>query len=94
MTPDAAAVIACESVLEPILEQLIAVLEEQSANFAGRVGEALERLGAAAADASLMISAAILETLGPIPPERRWALVGRSPRCSPPVQPAQLPTRQ
>ena len=28
MTPDAAAVIACESVLEPILEQLTAVLEE------------------------------------------------------------------
>ena len=28
MTPDAAAVIACESVLEPILGQLTAVLEE------------------------------------------------------------------
>ena len=57
MNPDVAALIACESVLEPILEQLIAVLEEDFANFAGPVGEALERLRAAAADASLMISA-------------------------------------
>ena len=94
MTPDAAALITCESALEPILEQLTAVLEEHSANFAGPVGEALERLRATAADASLTISAVILETLGPIPPERRWALVGRSPRRSPPVQPRQLPTRQ
>ena len=73
MTSDAAALIACESVLEPILEQLTAVLEEHSANFAGPVGEVLERLRATAADASLTISAAILEALGPIPPERRWA---------------------
>jgi len=35
MTSDAAVLIACESVLEPILEQLTAVLEEHSANFAG-----------------------------------------------------------
>ena len=73
MTSDAAVLIACESVLEPILEQLTAVLEERSANFAGPVGEVLERLRATAADASLTISAAILEALGPIPPERRWA---------------------
>ena len=39
-----AALIACESVLDPILEQLTTVLEEHSANFAGAVAEALERL--------------------------------------------------
>jgi hypothetical protein len=77
MSSNLAALIACESVLDPILEQLIAVLDEHSANFAGPVAEALERLRSAAADTSLTISAAILETVGPIPPGRRWALVGR-----------------
>jgi hypothetical protein len=38
------ALIACESVLDPILEQLTAVLEEHSANVAGPVADALERL--------------------------------------------------
>ena len=71
MNSNPAALIACESVLDPILEQLITVLEEHSANFAGPVVEALERLRSTAADTSLTISAAILETLGPIPPQRR-----------------------
>ena len=83
MNSNAAALIACESLLDPLLEQLITVLDEHSGNFAGPVAEALERLRATAADASVTISAAILETLGPTPPERRWVLVGRSPRCSP-----------
>ena len=69
MNPDAAALIACESVLEPILEQLTVLLEEHSATSAGPVAEVLERLRATAADASLTISDAILESLGPIPPE-------------------------
>ena len=77
MTPNPAALIACESVLDPILEQLTTVLDEHSANFAGPVGEALERLRSTAADTSLTISAALLETLGPIPPQRRWALLVR-----------------
>ena len=77
MTPDATALIACESVLDPLLKQLAAVLEEHSAKFAGPVAEALERLRSTAADTSLTISAAIMETLGPIPPRRRWALAGR-----------------
>jgi len=47
------------------------VLDEHSANFAGPVAEALERLRSTAADTSLTISAAILETLGPMPPQRR-----------------------
>ena len=94
MSSDLAALIACESALDPILEQLAAVLDEHAANLAGPVADALERLRSTAADTSLTISAALLETLGPIPPERRWALVGRSPHCSPPVQPGQLPTRQ
>lgn len=75
MTPDAAALIACESVLDPLLEKLTAVLAEHSANLAGPVADALQRLQSTAADTSLTISAAILETLGPIPPRRRWALV-------------------
>jgi hypothetical protein len=81
MNSDAVALIACESLLDPILERLTAVLNEHSANFAGPLAEALERLRSAAAEASLMISAAILESLGPIPPERRWALVGRTDPC-------------
>ena len=44
MSSNPAALIACESVLDPILEQLTTVLEEHSANFAGAVAEALERL--------------------------------------------------
>jgi hypothetical protein len=76
MTSNPAALIACESVLDPILEQLTAVLDEHSVNFAGPVAEALDRLRSTAADTSMAISAAILETLGPIPPRRRWALVG------------------
>ena len=75
MNSNPAALIACESVLDPILQQLIAVLDEHSANFAGPVAEALERLRSTAADTSVTISAAILETFGPIPPQRRWALV-------------------
>jgi len=39
-------------------EQLTAVLDEHSANFAGPVAEALERLRSTAADTSLTISAA------------------------------------
>ena len=77
MNSNLAALIACESVLEPLLEQLTTVLDEHSANLAGPVAEALERLGSTAADTSLTISAAIMETLGPIPPRRRWALAGR-----------------
>jgi hypothetical protein len=42
-----------------------------------RVAEALDRLQSTAADTSMAISAAILETLGPIPPRRRWTLVVR-----------------
>jgi hypothetical protein len=79
MYSNAAALIACESVLDPILEQLTTVLDEHSANFAGPVADALERLRSTAADTSLTVSAAILETLGPIPPRRRWALVRRPP---------------
>ena len=75
MNSNLAALIACESVLEPILEQLTTVLEEHSANLAGPVADALERLGSTAADTSLTVSVAIMETLGPIPPRRRWALV-------------------
>ena len=77
MTSNPAALIACESVLDPILEQLTTVLDEHSANFAGPVAEALDRLQSTAADTSMTISAAILETLGPVPPRRRWALVER-----------------
>jgi len=77
MNSNPAALIACESPLDPILEQLAAVLDEHSSNFAGPVAEALERLRSTAADTSVTISAAILETLGPIPPRRRWALVVR-----------------
>ena len=75
-----ATLIACESVLDPILERLAMVLDEHSPNFAGPVAEALERLQSTAADTSLTISGAILETLGPIPPRRRWALVERADR--------------
>ena len=58
MTSNPAALIACESVLDPILEQLTTVLDEHSANFAGPVAEALERLRSTAADTSVTISAA------------------------------------
>jgi len=58
MNSNPAALIACESVLDPILEQLTAVLDEHSANFAGPVAEALQRLRSTAADTSLTISAA------------------------------------
>jgi len=75
MNSNPAALIACESVLDPILQQLTAVLDEHSANFADPVAEALERLRSTAVDTSMTISAAILETLGPIPPQHRWALV-------------------
>ena len=78
MSSDAVALIVCESVLDPILERLTTVLDEHSANFAGPLVEVMERLRSTATEASLTISAAILETLGPIPPERRWALVGRT----------------
>ena len=78
MTSNPAALIACESVLDPILQQLTTVLDEHSASFAGPVAEALDRLQSTAADTSMAISAAILETLGPVPPRRRWALVGRT----------------
>ena len=77
MTSNPAALLACESVLDPILEQPATVLDEHSANLADPVAEALERLRSAAAETSVTISAAILETLGPIAPGRRWALVGR-----------------
>ena len=77
MNSNLAALIDCESGLDPILEQLTTVLDEHSANFAGPVAEALERLRSTAADTSLTISAAILERLGPIPAHRRWALVAR-----------------
>ena len=77
MSANPVALIACESVLDPILEQLATVLDEHSVNFAGPVAEALERLHSTAADTSVAISAAILETLGPIPPRRGWALVVR-----------------
>ena len=46
MNSSAAALIACESLLDPLLEQLITVLDEHSGNFAGPVAEALERLRA------------------------------------------------
>ncbi len=78
MNSNPAALIACESVLDPILEHLATVLDEHSANFAGPVAEALGRLRSTAADTSVAISAAILESLGPVPPRRRWALVGRA----------------
>ena len=77
MTSNPAALIACEAVLDPILEDLATVLDERSTNFAGPVAEALDRLRSTAADTSVTISAAILETLGPVPPRHRWALVGR-----------------
>jgi len=77
MTSNPAALIVCESVLDPILEQLATVLDEHSVKFAGPVAEALEGLRSTAADTSVAISAAILETVGPIPPRRRWALVVR-----------------
>jgi len=80
MNTNLATLIACESVLDPILERLAMVLDEHSPNFAGPVAEALERLQSTAADTSLTISGAILETLGPIPPRRRWALVERADR--------------
>ena len=77
MTSNPAALIACESVLDPILEQLTTVLEEPlGEHFEGPVAEALGRLRLTAADTSVATSAAILETLGPVPPPRRWALVG------------------
>src|SRR5450755_3338939 len=65
MNSNPIALIVCESVLDPILEQLTTVLDEHSANFADPVAEALERLRSTAADTSVTISAAILETLGP-----------------------------
>jgi len=55
MNPDPAALIACESVLDPILEQLTTVLQKHSANFAGPVAEALERLRSTAADTSVTV---------------------------------------
>jgi hypothetical protein len=78
MNSSPAALIACESALDPTLEQLTRVLDEYSANVAGPVAEALDRLRSTAADTSVMISAAILETLGPVPPRRRWALAARA----------------
>jgi hypothetical protein len=75
MNANLAALLACESVLDPILQQLATALDEHSANFAGPVAEALQRLRSTAAETSVTISAAILETFGPIPPQRRWALV-------------------
>ena len=78
MNSNLAALIACESALDPILEQLATVLDEHAPKFAGPVAEALDRLGSTAADTSVTISAALLETLGPVPPRRRWALVGRA----------------
>ena len=78
MTSHPAALIACESALDPTLEQLARVLDEYAANFAGPVAEALDLLRSTAADTSVAISAAILETLGPVPPRRRWALAARA----------------
>jgi len=78
MTSTPAALIACESALDPVLQQLTTVLEQHSASCAGPVAEALERLRSTAADTSVTISAALLETLGPVPPQRRWALVERA----------------
>ena len=40
MNSNPIALIACESVLDPILEQLTTVLDEHSANFADPVAEA------------------------------------------------------
>jgi hypothetical protein len=77
MTSNPAALIACEAVLDPILQQLTTVLDEHSANFAGPVAEALDRLRSTAGDTTVALSAAILEALGPIPPQQRWTLVGR-----------------
>jgi class 3 adenylate cyclase len=74
MTATPAALIACESALDPILEQLTMVLDKHSGDFAGPVAEAMERLRSTAADTSIAISAALLEALGPVPPRRRWAL--------------------
>jgi hypothetical protein len=82
MSSNPSALIACESVLDPILERLTMVLDEHSVNFAGPVAEALQRLQSTAADTSVTISAAILETLGPVSPRCRWALVGRARSCS------------
>ena len=44
MISDPAALIACEAVLDPILEQLSMVLDEHAATFAGPVAEAVQRL--------------------------------------------------
>jgi hypothetical protein len=76
MNPNPAALIACEAVLDPILEQLTIVLNEHSAQFPGPVAEALDRLRSTAGT-SVAVSAAILEALGPIPPQQRWALARR-----------------
>jgi hypothetical protein len=40
MNANPTALIACESVLDPILEQLATVLDEHAPNFAGPVAEA------------------------------------------------------
>jgi hypothetical protein len=77
MNSNATTLIACESVLDPILEQLITVLDQHSPNFARPVAEAMQQLRAAAVNTSVMISAAVLESVGPIPPRRRWALVAQ-----------------
>jgi hypothetical protein len=77
MNSNPTTLIACESALDPILEQLTTVLDEHAANFAGPVADAVQQLRSSAADTSVTISAAILETLGPIPPRRRWALIER-----------------
>ena len=69
--------IACESVLDPILEQLTAVLDEHSANFAGPVAEALERLRSTAADTSLTISAATSRRSGQYHPSTAGLVVHR-----------------
>ena len=81
MNAEHAALITCEAALDPLLEQLAAVLDEHSANFAGPIAEVLERLRSAADDASVTISAALLESLGPIPPRRRWTLVEPTDPC-------------
>jgi hypothetical protein len=41
MNSNPAALIACDSVLDPILDQLTAMLDEHSPNFTGAVAEAL-----------------------------------------------------
>jgi hypothetical protein len=77
MNSDVSNLIVCESALDPLLQQLATVLDEHDLSLASPVAEAVQRLRAAAADTSVTISAAILESLGPIPPRRRWALVQR-----------------